>query len=148
MPRTSTRSSRPCLWRRGPRRTPGSGGGNMTWFRRGEFHASFREGGSARHPAVAVDELLLGAPRREMELLVSADLLELVAELVVDAFGVVARDRQAAALLGSVRPERRDHHVPVRLERAPHGGDVPRTRRIVGQEMKDRTIVPEVELML
>jgi hypothetical protein len=83
-----------------------------------------------------------------VDLPVVADLPELSPELVVNALGAVARDRKAAALLGTLGAEGRDHNVSVRLQGAANLRDVATACPFLDEEVEHRAVVPEVVRVL
>src|SRR5262249_15620438 len=102
------------------------------------------EPGSARGPAIAVDELLLAPPRRTVDLGHARDLAERAAELGMDLIGAVADDLEAAAALRPGGPEGRHHDVAPGLEPASRGRHVAVARGVFRKKMKDGAVVPEI----
>src|SRR5262249_32848671 len=100
------------------------------------------------YPAVAVDELLVGAPRGRVVLGAGVDLPEGRPELVVQGLGIVTRHLEPAAFLGALETEGRDDDVTVHLQRAAHGRHVGPAVLLRGEEVEDRPVVPEREALL
>ena len=69
---------------------------------------------------------------------------ESIAEGSVQVAGAVPGDWQSAALVGSVRPERRHDREAPRLERVQHVPDVLAPVFEGSQEMKDGPVMPDV----
>ena len=62
----------------------------------------------------------------------------------VESFGREPHDFETAALLGTVRTERRHHDVAARLERASNSVDIPRASVRIGKKMEQGAVVPKV----
>ena len=71
--------------------------------------------------------------------------LESFAKGRVETTRVVADDGKATAFLGTVEAKRRHQDVGTRLQARPHLFHVARTILLFGQEVKDGSIVPEVD---
>lgn len=100
--------------------------------------------GLSLHPTEAIHELLMRTPMRLVQLPNAVQETELRPKLAVKMFGVVADYVQAAALVRTVRPERRDNHVAPGPDRA---GDLPNICGSVacaGQEVEDGPVVPDI----
>src|SRR5262245_19443042 len=94
-------------------------------------------------PEVAVDELLLGAPRRRVNLRRVIELGEIVPELRAKRPRAEAQHVEPAAPFRALRTEGRDHDVAA----GPHGRsndlDVPAADLRIDQKVKRRAIVPK-----
>ena len=93
--------------------------------------------------AVAVDELLFGAPRRLVNFRRAANHLKFPAELGVQLVWAIPRDVEPTAAGGPFGTERPDKNVATGFQGSPDGRDVATPIRLVAQEVKNGAIVPE-----
>jgi len=102
---------------------------------------------SARvYDAATVYELLHRTPGRPVKFLRLFFNSKPAAELLMKSLCVVTSNIQAA-LLGTFRSERTDDHMPAGLDRSEHGLHVRLSLSFICQEMKNRTIMPDIKPM-
>lgn len=97
---------------------------------------------------MAINELLDSARRRQVRLCQVFEQLEVTAKLGVQCVWRVTHNRQTAALRRAIRPKRRYNDVPIGSHRASNLLHIGSSRFGVGQEVEDRSVVPNVERML
>lgn len=96
-------------------------------------------------PAATIDKFLRRARRRPMRLIQRMHQFKIISELVMQLVATVFDDFQPAAFRRPVRPERRNDYVAARFQQAPDVIDVFVPGGFIGQEMKGRSVVPEIE---